>query len=179
MDRPQSHRPNDLALRGLDTPTAFRVIGTARVGFGSSLSSNRSLECKPFLVPKLWFAGSSVVFAVETVSPHDGASQEEPSKVSNARCGLGARRCNRLGRMVRPRPGRDASARLRAGASEFSGSGGGADHPGERLAGFEHRVHDDDVLDKGAKFGLSKVDLRSWDRPGRSPGQHHRQPRCA
>ena len=84
--------------------------------FGSSLSSNRSLECKPFLVPRLWFAGSSVVFAVETMSPHDGASQEEPSKVWNARCGLGARRCNRLGGMVRPRPGRDASARLRAGA---------------------------------------------------------------
>lgn len=42
-----------------------------------------------------------------------------------------------------PRSGRDASACLGAGASEFSGSGGHADCPVERLAGLEHRVHDD------------------------------------
>jgi hypothetical protein len=36
-----------------------------------------------------------------------------------------------------------------------------------------------DVLDNGAKFGLSQVDLRSRDQPGRSPEQHHQPPRCA
>ena len=50
-------------------------------GLPGAVSSNRAVECKPFLVSRLWFAGSSVVFAVETVSPHDGASREEPSKV--------------------------------------------------------------------------------------------------
>ena len=34
------------------------------VRLGSSLSSNRSLDASPFLMPRLWFAGSSVVFAV-------------------------------------------------------------------------------------------------------------------
>ncbi|MPR13148.1 trypsin-like peptidase domain-containing protein [Microvirga tunisiensis] len=52
----------------------------------------------------------------------------------------------------------------------------GKDFPYERICGAPH-IHD--VLDNGAKFDLSQVDLRSRAQPGRSPGQHHRQPRCA
>jgi hypothetical protein len=52
----------------------------AKVTIGSWLSSNRSLECKPFLVPKLWFAGSSVVFAVD-ISRRRMGLRGDPSKV--------------------------------------------------------------------------------------------------
>jgi hypothetical protein len=91
----------------------------AKVGSGSWLSSNRSLECKPFFVPRLWFAGSSVVFAVDISRRMMGLRRKNLPRCKTHTTGLWACRCNSQGGMVRPRPGRDASARLRTGASEF------------------------------------------------------------
>jgi hypothetical protein len=85
----------------------------------SRLSSNRAVECKPFLMQRLSFARSSVVFAVNIVAPHDGASRVNLPRCETHAPGMVARRCNSLVGMVRRRPGRDASARLRAGAYGF------------------------------------------------------------
>jgi hypothetical protein len=89
------------------------------VRLGSWLSSNRSLECKPFFVPRLWFAGSSVVFAVDISRRMMGLRRRNLPRCKTHASGLWACRCINQGGMVRPRPGRDASARLRTGASEF------------------------------------------------------------
>jgi hypothetical protein len=51
--------------------------------------SNRSLECKPFLVPKLWFAGSSVVFAVDSSRRMMGLRRRNLPRCQTHAAGLG------------------------------------------------------------------------------------------
>ena len=57
--------------------------------FGSSLSSNRAVECKPFLVSRLWFAGSSVVFAVDSSRRMMGLRRRNLPRCQTHAAGLG------------------------------------------------------------------------------------------
>jgi hypothetical protein len=58
-------------------------------------------------------------------------------------------------------------------------SGGRAGGPIKELAGFQHRVHGDDVLDNCGNSDVSRTRPMGRDQPGRLLGYHHRQPRCA